>query len=237
MPAVSETELREVSQLSLSRVLRIVWLLGSAAVLTWFAAANLLFALRLRKTRIPFPAEGASLPVYVTSAAVSPCLFGLFHPAVYLTPKAAERPECLRHVVTHELCHYRHGDHVWSLLRGLCLSIYWFNPLVWLAASLSRADAELACDEAAIRVLGEENRLCYGKTLVDMIAVRHTPSGILCAATTMTSGKRSIKERLNMIIKNPKALLSAVIAVHSPGSPPGGLYLHQRREPRGRRSV
>lgn len=199
--------------LSLSQVLRIVWLLGSAAVLAWFTAANLRFSCRLRKARIPFPVEGAPLPVYVTSAAVSPCLFGLFHPAVYLTPKAAGHPECLRHVVTHELCHYRHGDHIWSLLRGLCLSIYWFNPLVWLAASLSRTDAELACDEAAIRVLGDENRLCYGKTLVDMIAVRHTPSGILCAATTMTSGKRGIKERLNMIIKNPKALLSAVVAV------------------------
>ena len=44
---------------------------------------------------------------------------------------------------------------------------------------------ELACDEAVLRTLDSSRRLAYGKTLVDMIAPGHSPSGIFCTATTM----------------------------------------------------
>ncbi len=92
------------------------------------------------------------------------------------------------------------------------MALWWWNPLVWAAAALSRTDSELACDEAAIRYLGEDSRLDYGRTLVSMIAVKGAPSGLLCAATTMSAGKRGIKERITMIVKRPKRFLSAAIA-------------------------
>ncbi len=210
----SDTVAQTESGPSTAEVLRLVWLAGAALTLLWFLATNLLFARRLRRTRVPCEAAAESpVPVYITPAVVSPCLFGLLRPAVYLTPRAASTPESLRHVLTHELCHRRHGDHIWSALRGLCLAIYWFDPLVWLAAILSRADGELACDEAAIAALGPDCRLAYGRTLVDMVAVRRAPSGILCAATTMTSGKRGLRERLTEIVRDPKHLLWAALIV------------------------
>ena len=46
----------------------------------------------------------------------------------------------LRHVLAHELTHYAHKDHIWSLLRCLALALHWYNPLVWLAAALSKRD-------------------------------------------------------------------------------------------------
>lgn len=193
-------------------VLKAVYLAGAGAVLAWFLVCNLRMARRLRRTRRPCAAD-CPIPVYVSGAVVSPCLFGLWRPAVYLTPQAADRPDAMDHVLTHELCHYRHGDHIWSALRCLCLAMYWFDPLVWLAAVLSRADGELACDEAAIRRLGDAQRLAYGRTLVDMVAVRKAPAGLLCTATTMASGARSLKARLRMIVRNPKAALSAMVAV------------------------
>ena len=78
---------------------------------------------------------------------------------------------------------------------------------------MSRNDSELACDEAVIREIGEQNRLAYGRTLVSMIAVRKAPSELVYAATTMIAGKRSVKKRLNMIVKNPKTMIPAIIAV------------------------
>lgn len=190
-----------------------VWAAGTIAAVLWLVAVNLRFRRQLRTTRRAVPVEGSPLPVYVTDAIVSPCLFGLFRPAVYLTPRALQSEEYLRHVLTHELCHYRHGDHVWALVRSALLALYWFDPLVWLAAVLSRADSELACDEAAIQALGTEQRLAYGRTLVDMVAVRRPSAGILSTATTMTSGKRSLKVRLGRIVKKPKVALPAVVAV------------------------
>ena len=47
----------------------------------------------------------------------SPCLSGLFHPAIYLTPEVAENETALRHVLAHEATHYAHKDHIWSALR------------------------------------------------------------------------------------------------------------------------
>ncbi len=197
----------------LARIFKIVWLAGGILAGLWFAGTNLVFYRRLRKARRSYDAAGCRLPVYVADRLASPCLFGLFRPAVYLTPKAAENEGGARHVLAHELCHYRHGDHIWSILRGLCLALWWWNPLVWAAAVLSRADSELACDEAVLKRIGAENRFVYGRTLVDMIAVREGPSGIMNAATMMVSGKRGIKERLNMIVRNPKTVVPALAAV------------------------
>lgn len=197
---------------SSGRLLGIVWLIGGTAVGLWFAGVNIAFYIRLRKTRQVLPTDRFRLRVYTADSLASPCLFGLLHPAVYLTAKAAESEGSTRHVLTHELCHYRHGDHIWSVLRVLYLSLWWWNPLVWAAALLSREDSELACDEAAIRLLGEENRLAYGHTLVDMIAIKKAPTGLMFAATTMVSGKQGFKERLNMIIKNPKTFIPALVA-------------------------
>ena len=198
--------------LDLVRVLRIVWLIGGIAVGLWFIGANLVMYKRLRNNRQAFSGQDCKLPVYVTSHAASPCLFGLIRPAVYLIPKAVASADSTRHVLAHELCHYRHGDHIWSMLRCLCLAVWWWNPLVWAAAILSRTDGELACDEAAIKTIGREKRFSYGHTLVDMIAVGKTP-GLMYAATTMVSGKRHIKGRINMIIKNPKTVIPVAVAV------------------------
>lgn len=117
----------------------------------WLIATNLAFRARLAKRarRIEYP--GCKLPLYITEAVETPCLFGVLRPAIYLTHEAASEPVTLAHSVEHELTHYRHGDHIWALLRCLCLVLHWYNPLVWLAAALSRRDAELACDEATIR--------------------------------------------------------------------------------------
>ena len=203
---------RYADKMSISRILTLVWVVGAIAVCLYFAGANLLFFKRLRNSRKLHPVSDCKLPVYVTGHVASPCLFGLIRPAIYLTPKATASADSTRHVLAHELCHYRHGDHIWSMLRCLCLAVWWWNPLVWAAAILSRTDGELACDEAAVKKIGQENRLSYGHTLVDMIAVRKAP-GLMYAATTMVSGKRGIKERLNMIIKSPKTFIPVAVAV------------------------
>jgi hypothetical protein len=140
-------------------------------------------------------------------------LFGVFRPAIYITPDVAEDETKLRYVLAHEQTHCRHGDHIWSALRSLCLTLHWYNPLVWLAAVLSRRDAELACDESTIKRIGEVNRMEYGRVLIGLTCEKRKTTDLLCCATTMIDGKNGIRERITFIAKKPKTLVPAFIAV------------------------
>lgn len=198
---------------TLSEALTYVWYAGMAGVGAWFLFTNLRFARALRKARTPYRVEGCRYPVYLVSALPSPCLFGVLRPAVYLNEKALQSPDALRFVLAHEQTHARHLDPLWSLLRGVCLTVYWFDPLVWLAAVLSREDCELACDEGTLRALGADERTAYGKALLALVPVCDKPQNPLLGATTMTSGKRSLKERITRIAENRQAKAAAVFTV------------------------
>ena len=178
---------------------------GCGAIAVWFLGANVLFRRRLRRSALPAENVACPLPVYVSAAIPSPCLSGLLRPAVYLTPGCLASEERLRHVLAHELTHYRHKDGWWALVRCVCLCLYWFDPLVWWAATLSRRDCELACDEGALACLGEGERIPYGRTLVDMVAMQRRV-GLWQTSTTMTGGKRSLRERVRLIAKKPRML-------------------------------
>lgn len=205
-----EAQLTETARpVTLLDILRCAWYAGMAAMALWLIATNLAFRARLAKRarRIEYP--GCKLPLYITEAVETPCLFGVLRPAIYITPEAASEPETLAHSVEHELTHYRHGDHIWALLRCLCLVLHWYNPLVWLAAALSRRDAELACDEATIRRLGEAERAAYGRTLIRISCERRAT--LLRTATTMNCGKRGLRERIALIAKRPKTAAYALV--------------------------
>ena len=189
------------------------WLCGSIVLALVLAASNLRFALRLRRCRIPLKWADCPLPVYAAVGLPSPCLFGLIRPAVYVTPEAAADPDRLRHVIAHEYTHFRQGDHLWSFLRCAALAVHWWNPLVWLAVKLSRRDGELACDEGALKRLGDGERLAYGNTLLALVTAKPGPGDLLCFATTMAGEKRSLKERISRIANAPKRWLWAAVAV------------------------
>lgn len=194
--------------------LDLIWKAGIAVTGGVMLLSNLIFYIRLRKRRRPLDLPGPSgkLPVYEMDGLPSPCLFGLFRPAIYLN-EAALASGHLDHVLTHEYTHYRHGDHLWAILRSVCLAVHWYNPLVWCACAVSRRDCELACDESAIRRLGEDQRLDYGQTLLQMVRSRPVPGDFLRTATTMTAGKRAMKERIALIARRPKMRKITALAV------------------------
>lgn len=207
-------------------VLWFLWGLGAVVVGVWILAANIIFSRRLRKTRQPFdlPEEVKTavlenifrgkdrLPaIYLAEGISSPCLYGFpGREAVYLTTDVIDDTERLRHVITHELVHKKHGDSFWALLRSILVTVYWFHPLVWVAAVCSKRDCELACDEGALLLLGEEERISYGETLLSIITRKGRVSDLFCTATTMTGSGKSVKERIQFIAKEPKIFYAAV---------------------------
>ena len=206
-------------------ILWFIWKAGAVVVAVWMVAVNLLFFRRLRKGRKEFELSEEltnivggirkkKIRVYTAEHLASPCLYGFpGREAVYLTADVAEDVDKLRHVLVHELVHKKHGDSFWALLRSILVTVYWFHPLVWVAAACSKRDCELACDEGALALLGEEERIPYGETLLSIITRRGRVSDLVCTATTMTGSAKSVKERIQFIVKKPGVFFAAAAAL------------------------
>lgn len=190
-----------------------LWLTGAAFLGLAALGVNLHFYIGLHRSGRRLPMPESVLPVYETEAIQTPCMFGLIRPAVYVTPAVAAEAETLRYVLCHENTHYRHRDNWWSLVRMVCLCVHWYNPLVWLAAYLSRQDGELACDEETIERVGERFRIAYGKTLLELSIGENSLANGFCLSTTMSGGKRQLKERLVMITSRPKQAAGALASM------------------------
>lgn len=215
-------------------VIMIVWAIGTIFLGLWFLFINDKFRKMLFKKRVFLmcadankkeyfdlkkdisirETTGKSLPVYVVEGLNSPCLMGFGgQEAIYVTSEVASDPEKLRYAVAHELCHYMHHDLIWSVIRCGLLVFYWFNPFVWIAAVMSKRDCELACDYGVIKRIDKDDRLAYGKTLIDLISQKEQKNNILQMATTMYCSKNGMKERVSMIVKNNKKKASTLTIV------------------------
>lgn len=201
------------TQLTGSTILKVIWLTGAAAMALVILTQNLLFLRRLKKLRQPFACPESPVPVWLASSLPSPCLAGLLRPEIYLTPEAAQDPDTCQFVLRHELAHYHARDQLWSLLRLLCQCVYWFDPIVWLAASLSRRDCELACDERVLKNLDPGSRAEYGRALLSLVAPKQARGQLLSCATTMQLGRKSLKERIMLIAKKPKMAAYTLVFV------------------------
>ena len=195
----------------LQDVLLVIWAVGFVSVAGLFMITNTRFKYRIMESRYRLDVRKDKLDVYETGEIDTPCLFGIKNPAIYVTYPVADNPTLLRHTLEHEATHYRHGDHIWAILRCVCLAIHWYNPLIWCAAILSQRDAELACDEATIKRLGEGERAEYGRTLIGMTCQKR--ANVLITATTMTASKSGLKERIMLIAKKPKMALYTMLIV------------------------
>lgn len=204
------TVTRYASRRTLGNAPAAIWLTGMAVLAGWFALCNGLYYRKLRKTRTLL-CQMHGVTVYVAETP-SPCLFGLFRPAVYVTPGVAADETALAHALAHEETHLRHGDHIWAFLRTVCLTVWWFNPLVWIAAEASRRDCELCCDDSVIGKLGEDRRTEYGETLLALSGGRRCAGAGLCS--TLSGGGRLLRQRIRAIAsRKPTRLWAAAAAI------------------------
>lgn len=191
-------------------IVKYIRLGGTAVMLLWFVAVNGAFYFNLRCKREKTDIE-CRLPVYISDGISSPCIFGLFRPAVYITSEAAENRAQLKYVLAHELCHYKHGDVLWGALRCILLAVYWFDPFVWLAAYLSKRDCECACDEAVMAGYTDEQRIEYGRVIIGLVPKKGSAAGVV--STCMSSDGKALKERIGFIANRPKTRAAAVAVV------------------------
>jgi len=184
LPAQADPAESATAKPTIGQVLLVVWLGGVAIVGGWMLLSYV--SLR-RKVQ-----NGAAEPTKKLSAILGEaktelgirrkirpvCQYAYGAPAM-LFPRTlwiplggmvsmsdAQAKDALRH----ELTHAKRGDpSVNMLLNGLC-AVYWFNPVVWVAAHLMRADMETACDAMVTRRYSLAQRSEYANLLLNLYA-------------------------------------------------------------------
>lgn len=193
-------------KLEITDVCYFVWIAGMLICAGIFVWSNLRFLRKIRNSRVSIGRYKNKLNVYAAASITSPCLFGLSNPAIYLQENRELSQEQREYVLAHEYIHYKHGDHVWAVVRCICVILYWYNPFVWLAARVSIKDSELACDLGTLKLVGRENYKEYGKTLIEVakgIPSKSPKYHVLGCPTSAAGGSKEMKKRMQLIAKQP----------------------------------
>lgn len=111
----------------------------------------------------------------------APLTYGILRPVILVpTSTEWENTASLQYVLAHEYVHIRCFDSIKKFALIIVLCVHWFNPLVWAMYILANRDIELSCDEAVVRLFGENKKATYARVLISMEETRNglTSSGI-----------------------------------------------------------
>jgi beta-lactamase regulating signal transducer with metallopeptidase domain len=178
--------------------------LGTAVVGAWFAFCWLLSGLSVLRGTKPAPEVwlnearaiaqrlGIKHPVDVRQSLkeMSPHVAGAFHSSVIMPPSAVSWTAEARHAaLVHELTHIKRRDRRTQAIAQLACAIYWFNPLVWYAASGLARERERACDDEVLRFGAKPSD--YATLLLDLA---RSSSSSWTPATALSMARPSAME-------------------------------------------
>jgi beta-lactamase regulating signal transducer with metallopeptidase domain len=202
-------------------VLGLVWAAGALVILA-YAVSGVLGAWLLRRSAVPIQApwvdeahtlaEVFEIPgvinVVESKAIVMPMVCGVWRPLIVVPPGVNEWSDQRRRVVVlHELAHIKRRDCLTQAIAQIVCAMYWFNPIVWLAARRLRVERERACDDFVLAA-GEKGA-DYAAHLLDIAqTVRHDRApaiaGLAMARPSQLEGR--LLAILNPAIRRSSAL-------------------------------
>lgn len=105
---------------------------------------------------------------YLIPELKTPCLIGLFHPAIILTNIEIQE-QYLYYILKHELLHYYHKDIYLKYLIELFGIIYWWNPLYVLLKNKIYGIMEMYTDYIIISNMNKHEVYNYLKCLLHIM--------------------------------------------------------------------
>lgn len=175
-----------------------IWLIGVAVMLIYAVVS---YWLLHRKVAAAILWRGN---VFQSERVNAPFVLGIVKPRIYL-PFHVDA-DALPHVIAHEQAHIRRKDHWWKPLGFLLLTIYWFNPFLWVAYILLCRDIELACDESVIGEMNSGEKAAYTQALVNCSVKRR-----MIHACPLAFGEVGVKERVKSVMNYKKPAFWIVV--------------------------
>jgi len=180
-----------------------VWALGMAAMVLYAVITTLRLRRRVRE------AAYVRDNIWQCDRISTPFILGIIRPRIYLpTLLGAEEAKS---VIAHEQAHLARRDHWWKPLGFLLLTVYWFNPLLWLGYILLCRDIEAACDERVVQDMDADGRREYSRVLLACSAPRH-----LVTACPLAFGETGVKSRIKSVLNYKKPafwlIITAIVA-------------------------
>lgn len=174
-----------------SFVLSHLWIAGMLVMLFY---AGISYWKIKKKVREALPVDRN---IYGCDQVESPFILGVVRPRIYLPANLPEEEQ--KYVLAHENAHIARRDHWWKPLGFFLLTIYWFNPVLWIAYVLLCRDIELACDEKVIEDLGIEVKKPYSMALLNCSVSRRSVS-----ACPLAFGEVNVKNRIKSVLNYKK---------------------------------
>lgn len=186
-----------ISVVSVIWVMGILILLAYAVISYWKLSRRMHTAVLLQDN------------IYQSENTTFPFVMGILQPKVYLPFKLDEQE--MGYVIAHERAHIKRRDYWWKPLGFLLMTVYWFNPLMWIAYILFCRDIELACDEKVVNVMEDEDKAAYAQALLNCSVSRRMD--VLCP---LAFGEVGVKQRIKSILNYKKPafwiMVSAVVS-------------------------
>ena len=181
-------------------VISVVWLCVAGTMLVYMLISYIRLKYRVRHA--VQDADG----IWICSEIDTGFLLGYFRPRILLPDGLDEQER--RFVLLHEQAHLSRGDNWWKLFGFFCLSLHWYNPVVWLGFILMSRDIEFACDQKVIGNMDVNGRKAYSTTLLNsgkhMLGYTSLPVSF---ATV------SLKQRIRNVLHYKKSALWVTFAV------------------------
>ncbi len=179
----------------------LAWVYGMGAMLLYALFSYLFIYIKVRQSM------NLRENIYLCDRIDTPFIFGIIRPKIYLPSMMYEEDRTF--VLAHERAHLKRRDYLWKPLGFLILSVYWFNPVIWLSYILLCRDIELACDEKVIKEMGTEMKKPYSIALINCSVPKR-----MITACPVAFGETGVKKRIKAVLSYKKpALWLIIIAV------------------------
>jgi len=181
----------------------VVWIFGMVGMVIYALYSYLRIYFKVRSSVL------VDKRVYMGDEIDTPFILGLICPRIYVPSAINENEQKI--VLLHERAHLARLDHIWKPLGYAVLTVYWFNPLIWMAYYLLCKDIEFACDERVIKKLDASEKVMYTTTLLQCSVPRK-----MISACPLAFGEVRVKERIKTVLSYKKPtfwiIIIAVIA-------------------------